>query len=289
VAIVSPAFSPDAGSSPGPFRAGNAASPQTPDAWAVSSGEPVGQPEWTTGRRGLENASFPWAPNELQAWRTLRTPEAVARAAAYTGEGRFFTSDGERVVAIRHGPWPQGMSTLQLIRTQDGVELLRRQTQGIFRFGASADGRWLATTDSRGELHVLALPSGQERALQVPGDGGSPTSRPAASAVAALAFSADGSRLALSLGRSVSIVDTARMSQVLGIPTATGSVRRLLFSPDGRRLAAQVSNGVRLWDAATGRESSASRQHPPHHIAVDLPRRAGPRGRDLRAVGECHA
>src|SRR5262249_52360537 len=71
----------------------------------------------------------------------------------------------------------------------------------------------------------------------------------------ALAFSPDGGRLAsASLGRSVSLGDTATAELLLTLPH-TGNVLGAAFSLDGRRLAsAGEDKTVHVWDAATGRE-----------------------------------
>ena len=70
----------------------------------------------------------------------------------------------------------------------------------------------------------------------------------------AIAFSPDGSRLAVS-GRTLQVLDTATGATVWEASVAdVGTMQTLVFTPDGRSLVGS-GNAVMVWDAATGQSA----------------------------------
>ena len=71
--------------------------------------------------------------------------------------------------------------------------------------------------------------------------------------VSSVAFSPDGSLLAVSRGLGVEIVDVASSHPLHVLTGHTNSVTGVAFSPDGALLATASADGTaRLWDPATG-------------------------------------
>jgi serine/threonine protein kinase/WD40 repeat protein len=78
---------------------------------------------------------------------------------------------------------------------------------------------------------------------------------------ALVAFSPDGTRLAMIVGRyffqspgEVVIWDPRTGNELFRLKGHTSAVQGVVFSPDGRRIATVTSDVVKLWDAATGKE-----------------------------------
>ena len=84
----------------------------------------------------------------------------------------------------------------------------------------------------------------------------------------ALAFTADGRRLAVSLGFAAAIIDVATGKEVRRFPKQPVGINAVAVSPDGATLAT-TGRMIKLWDIATGQEKT--------------PRLSGPRR--LRRVG----
>src|SRR5689334_17229836 len=110
-------------------------------------------------------------------------------------------------------------------------------------------------------LHLLAM--GSLSALNAPAysvpcpvsgealDGGRATVQ-AKTAITSLAFSPDGSRLAVGTYQAVRLLDTATRKTLALLPGHTGSVTSLAFSPNGEILAAAGgspgrSGEIKLW------------------------------------------
>ncbi|MFF7160576.1 helix-turn-helix domain-containing protein [Streptomyces sp. NPDC008086] len=134
----------------------------------------------------------------------------------------------------------------------------------------SPDGRTLAVAAIEGGDEPVALLDAATGRTQR-------TVRPGARGPLALAFSADGTTLATTSGRSVRTWD-ARTGELRDGFTAGTEAGSPAFSPDGRTLATAGAGGVRLWDLATGRARMSLPGRSPAGVVF------GPDGRTL-AVG----
>jgi len=73
-----------------------------------------------------------------------------------------------------------------------------------------------------------------------------------------LAFNNDGKQIAVSEGRTVSILDVASGSSVATLTGHTGEVIAVVLASDGRQAAtAGVDNSIKIWDMTAGRASLA--------------------------------
>ena len=71
--------------------------------------------------------------------------------------------------------------------------------------------------------------------------------------VSEIAYSPDGTRLAVASSIGIWLYDTATHQEVALLTGHTFIVSRVAFSPDGRTLASgSGDNTIRLWDAVTG-------------------------------------
>ena len=79
----------------------------------------------------------------------------------------------------------------------------------------------------------------------------------------AVAWSADGTRVATASDDNTARVWDARTGQAVGAPLQhQGTVTAVAWSPDGTRVAtASVDNTARVWDARTGQAVGAPLQH----------------------------
>jgi WD40 repeat protein len=113
----------------------------------------------------------------------------------------------------------------------------------VYTMTISPDGRTIVAGDYAGEYSLWQTSSGTERArLRL---GFYPS---------ALAFSADGSRLAIApIGEPVQIYDAEAGRKLMELQRPVGGTAALAFSRDGSRLAAaDADTVVRLYDALTG-------------------------------------
>jgi WD40 repeat protein/serine/threonine protein kinase len=162
---------------------------------------------------------------------------AVGAAATFSPDGKTLAIPTLEAVEIRRS------SDGQLITRLGGHH--RRVSHAIF----SPDGTSLASLDAAEVVRVWDVAAGEE--LWRSHGGGR-----------ALAFSPDGSRLAISAKDLVRVCQAATGDVVVLLRGHTGGVRALAWLPDGRQLASAANDQtVRLWDATTGREERIYRGH----------------------------
>ena len=123
------------------------------------------------------------------------------------------------------------------------------QSEGIYVFAVSPDGRWLAGAGrAEGNLQLWDLHNAQMMPIHLPGAQGT---------ITGLAFSPDGHRLAVATSRdNASIMNPVLvwdLQQPLAIPQALsghrGPVYAVAFSPSGQELASVGYDGtLRVWD-----------------------------------------
>lgn len=88
--------------------------------------------------------------------------------------------------------------------------------------------------------------------------------------VSAVAFSPDGSRLAVaSADKTVSVWDTATWKEILRLKGHTDYVSAVAWSPDGKQLlSGSFDHTAKLWDATTGQQLLALKGHKGAVMAV---------------------
>jgi WD40 repeat protein len=177
--------------------------------------------EWPARRRLAELGPFPRSINALAF-----SPDG----------GRMVIADASGRVLL----WDVGA----------GRELTRWQAHesGILGLALSPDGRLIATACyADGGVRLWdAISGGQRGALKV------------STCVPALAFSPDGTLLAMARGDGIaSLSDVASGRQVGAVRVLSASLHAVAFSEDGRVLATGGSDGaVRLWDVKTTLEGN---------------------------------
>ncbi len=192
---------------------------------------------------GHDSAVRVWhVPTYQEAFR-LRGHATLVKGVAFSPEGdRLATSSEDGVVKV----WDVGteLETSRIVPSKD-------QTW-CSAVGFSADGRWIALAAERdNNLYLRDAATGREGAI----------CRGHEAVVAALAFSADGKRLAsVDRGGGVRLWETASGELVRALKAPPGekaaeSDRAVLcFGPEDRWLAAASGGGrVRVWNTGDGR------------------------------------
>jgi WD40 repeat protein/tRNA A-37 threonylcarbamoyl transferase component Bud32 len=177
----------------------------------------------------------------------------IARMALPPGGflGALAFSPDARVLAV--GPGMNDiLGKVALWNVAAGTPLATLALDGnVVKLAFSPDGRALASGSLDGSVKVWPVTvAGQLRTI--PGQG---------HAVTALAYSADGGKLAVAAGDTISIRDPATGQELLSLRGYSHQVSHLAFSPDGTRLATAGGEelntgrggGLRLWDVVTGR------------------------------------
>jgi RNA polymerase sigma factor (sigma-70 family) len=177
----------------------------------------------------------------LVVWDALSGKELWRTADQQRGCGAVAVSPDGKLLAAG-----LGRGSVMTFDFPSGRELTRTAGLGTGAPAAAAfspDGKLLAVGDSGGGIHLLD-PVGRLVSS-------SRGSRP----ITALAFLADGSRLAYTDGlKAVVTMDTATRKPATAF-TGTDTIRTLAVTGDGKQLATVEAGGtIRLWDVATARE-----------------------------------
>ena len=152
-----------------------------------------------------------------------------------------------------------------LMRSPAAIGVMRIPDSRLLRIALRSDGAALVAGDNRGTLDFLDPRS--RRALR-------PSSRLLRSPILALAFSRDGSRLAVGGQGTVALLDGHTFRRIAAPPVPDVEFAQVAFSPDGRELVATatststapirpVRSVLLRFDARTGK-----RVGPPHTIAA---------------------
>ncbi len=178
--------------------------------------------------------------------QTFRDPETfeerhrLTYPAAFSPDGRFFATGGDREVQVRNGV------TGEVVRRFPGTD----QLTGAFAF--SPDGTTLAAAGEHEVVIFWDLATGQERSrlcgLSV-GHG-------------RLVFSPGGGVLATkSYDKFVRLWDVRSGKELRRLVDRRFPSRAIAFRPDGRVLASGGGDTIALWDVATGRELNRLQGH----------------------------
>jgi WD40 repeat protein len=182
---------------------------------------------------GVHVASAAW-DNSVRIWDATRE----AQTALFKGTGRRDPREG-----------------------QDTGALLGDDGSILLALALSADGTLLAAGSRDSKVHVWDLTRGAPRySVQLTGKGAD-----------SLAFSPDGTRVAVALGNlvplmqdsgSVLLLDSHNGKVLQTLAGHTDAVLAVRFTPDGRRLAsAGFDRSVCIWDAATSQLLHTMRGH----------------------------
>lgn len=254
------AFSPDGAyvSALPPCTVASEHWPKPIDVWEIDSGKPVGEPKWVGELgAGLRNDTLPWTWRELLAWRASHDPGVVRRLARYNGSTCPISSDGHVGIALLReagDPWITG---IEVLRLETGRRTSLILPGKAYRATLSPDGRFVAALTLNRELKVYEAATGRERDLHTRG----PQARSyavrrftAEDRTETMAFSQDGSSLAVFAQEAILVFETTGMREVRRIPVARPRILpTLAFSSDGKWLAVGEFD-VRIWDVGTGRE-----------------------------------
>jgi WD40 repeat protein/serine/threonine protein kinase len=192
---------------------------------------------------------------------TLKAHTPVVRSMVYSPDGKRLASAGGGVDITRE---------VKVWDAQTGQVLL--SLWGADRPAFSPDGKRLATSGgifdatkrayNAGRVKVWDAQTGQEL-LSLQG---------LTDMVRSMAFSPDGTRLAIGDNKTTRIWDAQTGQELLSLKGHTSRVTSVAYSPDGKRLAsgggiwddtkrAYVAGEVKVWDAQTGQELLSLKGH----------------------------
>jgi WD40 repeat protein/tRNA A-37 threonylcarbamoyl transferase component Bud32 len=217
---------------------------------------------WATDSGELRSTIVPHANN----------PHSPACAAAYTSDGRYLVTGGAWVNTF----WNrvnQGEGEIKLWdrQTTQAVRMIRGVSGAVTALAVSPDGRRLVTGDSKGNVQLWDLATGQlVFSLLEAEPPASPRQR--TNHINAVGFSPDGRRLAAAGSDGVIRVwDGLPLPEVLAYRREGGPQTWEAWGPDRHRLVSRDVDGVlRVVEAQTGRELTvASPRGQPvaaHHV-----------------------
>jgi len=161
---------------------------------------------------------------DVATGRPLRQAPVVTRSLAFLADGRLLTADGEGVTAWTVAGAPQ-----------------RLFAGTVMYVAASPAGDRVAVVDREGGTRIVGLD-------------GHPVVRLPTAEGARLAYSPDGTRLAVTQGSQVVLHDALSGAELSRFWGHDDPILTVAFSRDGRRLATGASDRtLRLWDATAVR------------------------------------
>ena len=167
-------------------------------------------------------------------------PKEIVTLASPAKPWSFVMSRDGRIGAAVCADYQLRVWTMADGRSLPSIDLGKRE---IYSMTISPDGRMLVAGDFAGEYSFWQTATGTEQAhLRL------------RFYPQAMAFSADGSRLAIApIGEPVQVYDAATHQKLFELQRRVGGTAALAFSRDGSRLlAADADTVVRIYDARTG-------------------------------------
>lgn len=173
---------------------------------------------------------------------TLRGHDRIVRATTFTPDGRQLLTGAEDGTIRAWDP-----------ATGKEVAMLRGHRDAVSVLAVSPDGKALASGGVDSAAVLWDLPAGRERRrLAHDRD------------VHAVAWSADGLRLATGSGTTSTIWDVANGRALRRVSKPVHVVTSVSWSRDGRALATRSGGAVTVWDVSTGKESRRFADDDPH-------------------------
>jgi WD40 repeat protein len=179
-----------------------------------------------------------WAFDDFDLVRVLSDPGATILDLEYSPAGDQIASAGsDGAIHV----WEAGELT----------HVFRGHTAAVLDICWSPDGRRLASVSQDGSLRIRDLVAGSERVFPM-----------ARSSWVAVAYSADGSRLAVGgLDQAVTLLDPETGRELVSLHGHVAGIVSLVFSPRDEFLVSASNDGtVRIWDsthASTGAPGSS--------------------------------
>lgn len=181
------------------------------------------------------------APRKTVAVAAIRHPEIVVRTLAFSRDGRTIAACG------LHGPvigWDSRSGRVQTIALGD---------DRYFTYTKLAPGARVLAFESLDATLSLWDLADNHLLVEIPGRYG-PTGN--------MAFSADGSMLAVGCEQEIQVWETARKPPRKVCVLGERRARSLAFAPNGRMLAVGMSDGsIRIWDPTKGQRTIAFGAH----------------------------
>jgi serine/threonine protein kinase/WD40 repeat protein len=244
------------------FEPGTEAEINVPQIALSADGRRVASMRSIIGRRG---EGPPWRKTELRIWDVDAGKQLFFLSSAELDHHIALSPDGSGVVAHVLVNGEHGLKVWDVASGRQMMEFSAGKSLPV-SLAFSRDGERLAailrSRDHPPALKVWRVATGQGL-LTVPDRSGQ-----ASLGSGALAFSADGQRIAWTQATAVgplaparvSVIDAATGKELIALSGLPGGVGHLAFSPDGRRILSvdhslstpgQLGE-VKLWDAATG-------------------------------------
>jgi WD40 repeat protein len=209
-----------------PLKAGNpvtavAFDPAGPYLWAATGGDAAGVRRWHT--------------KTSQPACLCRQPYNPVTGIALLPRNRLAAGSADGTVAVFDTASPSAHR----------IAHLRGHFGPVRGVAADPGGRWAASAGIDGTVRVWDLSDGLEARALPPG----------AAAARAVAFSPDGTSLAVNSGATLRVLDVTTGRDVFAAKSHSDVISDVAFSPDGTRLlTGSWDQTVKVWDVAGGRK-----------------------------------